>query len=201
MHTRTGMVLVAALAFYSLLIAPQRRRLKQAALAILAFFFWAAAIDVISRPLLARVIYYRVHDRFLRWWPPMPLVPRYPANVRQLGKTFGDLAAVSANTAAREYREEQFVTDAYGFRNEETRELDAILLGDSFGLGDGTTQPKTWGTLLGSQYGWRVYNLSMVGGPWTGYIDLAIEAGHLRIERGRTVVLWALFTGNDLDDA
>jgi len=201
LHTRAGMVVAAAFCLYAFLAAP-RRWARQAALAILAFFSWAAVIDVVSRPLLERMIYHSAHDRIIRWWPRMPLVPRYEANAHLRTRTFGDLAAVSGNEVAREYREERFVTDAYGFRNEATGRPDVILLGDSFGVGTGTSQERTWGTLLASQYGWRLYNLSVGGaGPWGEYINLSIEIGRLREKDAGAVVLWALFTGNDLDDA
>jgi len=96
-----------------------------------------------------------------------------------------------------------FATDELGFRNdpgEPKKEHDLIVLGDSFGVGSDTTQEKIWSALFRDRYGWSVYNLSMAcASPWDEWMNLALEIDCIHPRKG-AVVLWALFTGNDLDE-
>ena len=67
-----------------------------------------------------------------------------------------------------EEREERFVTDECGFRNDSSdagrfRPLDAIILGDSMADGANTTQENILSSVLSRDYGYRTYNLSMTG--------------------------------------
>jgi SGNH hydrolase-like domain, acetyltransferase AlgX len=140
---------------------------------------------------------------FMYRWAPMPALWRYKPNVFFDGIVYGDLATRDY----RERRREVFQTDSYGFRNTPAQELEAregrvdlILLGDSFGVGPGTTQEKTWGALFENKYGLHTYNLSMAGsGPWHELMNLKIACQRLRCG-SQTTVLWALFAGNDLQD-
>ncbi len=159
-------------------------------------------LDLALRP----VMYPRLFgppQLFMYRWPAMPELWRYKPNVFFGGVVYGDLAS-------REYQErryEIFQTDSYGFRNTPAQErqageahADLILLGDSFGVGVGTTQAKTWGGLFENKYGLHTYNLSMPGsGPWHELINLKIACERLRCGEN-TTVLWALFSGNDLQD-
>jgi SGNH hydrolase-like domain, acetyltransferase AlgX len=140
---------------------------------------------------------------FMFRWPPMPVLWRYKPNVVFDGMVYGDLASPEY----QERRHEIFQTDSYGFRNTPAQEREAreghadlILLGDSFGVGVGTTQEKTWGGLFQGKYGLHTYNLSIAGsGPWHELINLKIACQRLRCDES-TTVLWALFSGNDLQD-
>jgi len=63
----------------------------------------------------------------------------------------------------------------------------------------GTTQQETWASLL-ARAGLRVRNLSVTGAtPWQEYVNLSLMPDSLKTREG-SVVLWALFSGNDLDD-
>lgn len=161
-----------------------------------------AGVDLISRPLLKKMLYYRPHEMFINRWPPLPSLSRYDKNISYDGDTYGDLAAVSGVPDYRETRPITFKTDAFGFRNDKMRStevIDLILLGDSFGVGNGTSQEKIWSTILTDQYGVHTYNLSIPGSPWHELMNLKIEFNRLRTHE-RTIVLWAIFTGNDLDE-
>jgi hypothetical protein len=99
-------------------------------------------------------------------------------------------------------RNVRFTTDEHGFRNntESTQQpVNALILGDSFGVGTGTTQEETWASLLRTKYGINAYNLSLPGSPWHSFINLKMESTRLRTTRDCTV-LAAVFSGNDLDD-
>lgn len=99
-----------------------------------------------------------------------------------------------------------FKTDSYGLRNDSTEgsqtqgPLDLIMLGDSFGAGADTTQDETWTSILSQKYHLHTYNLSMSeSSPWHELMNLKIESKRRRMD-DKTIVLWAMFSGNDLDD-
>jgi hypothetical protein len=150
-----------------------------------------------------KLLYYRPHEMFVNRWPKLPLVSRYRKNVRYEGETYGDLAAMLGDARYRQKRRVAFETDTWGFSNggEDRNDAaaDVIILGDSFGVGLGTTQSRTWVARLRERYGIRAYNLSIPGSPWQSYVNFTQEADRLRL-RPETVVLVALFSGNDLDD-
>ncbi len=173
------------------------------ALGIISAGFTLAAADLALRSLIAPRLYYRPDERFLSPWPAAPALVRYEPGVAFRGTTYGDLASISRRAELREERPIVFETDSRGFRNSGPlpgEPLDILLLGDSFGAGTGTSQESTWGTLLEKRWGYRVYNLSAPGGPWNELMNLKAELDGLPVRPG-TVVLWAIFEGNDLDDA
>jgi hypothetical protein len=161
-----------------------------------------AAVDLGLRPVLEPRLF-GPPAMFMYSWAPMPSLWRYAPNVSFNGTVIGDLAARDY----KERRHETFETDSYGFRNgpEQASEAqkgitDLILLGDSFGVGVGTTQAQTWASLFEGKYGLHTYNLSMAGsGPWHELMNLKIACPRLHCDH-RTIVLWALFAGNDLQD-
>jgi hypothetical protein len=134
--------------------------------------------------------------------PRMPLVRRYRRDFVGERRRSGEMARLSGVKEWAEERTVRVVTDAEGFRNgprDESRPLDLILLGDSFGAG-AVSQEDTWTSILARDYGLNTYNLSMPGSsPWQEYVNLWMEHGRLRTRPGALVV-WQLFTGNDLDD-
>lgn len=158
--------------------------------------------DLVLRLFADRFLYYRPHEMFVERWPDLPVVTRYERNVEYAGETHGDLAAMIGDQALRERRPIAFRTDAFGFRNGEEagdrRAYDLIVLGDSFGVGNGTTQERTWVSLLGRR-GLKAYNLSMPGAPWQHYVHLVSRIEGLPVHSG-SLLLLALFSGNDLDD-
>jgi hypothetical protein len=187
------------------LLAPKRTAapLQNLLIALISLCITITLVDLIMRPTLGSILYYRPNEMFIHRWPVMPLVSRYEPNASYEGDTFGDLAATSGVRDFREYRHIVFKVDSFGFRNEKTSErlnFDVLVLGDSFGVGNGTTQEKTWAGLLASRYGLATYNLSTPGSPWTEFINLAVESRRLRTHEGTTVI-WAIFAGNDLDEA
>jgi hypothetical protein len=131
-------------------------------------------------------------------------VYRFRPNATFSGPVYGDLSAMAARKEWRETRNITFETDAYGFRNSvsagDSQPLDLIILGDSFGVGTGVTQEKTWPALLQQQYHLAVYNLSVDGhSPWQEYMTFAMEIDRLHVKPG-TLLIWSFFEGNDLDE-
>jgi hypothetical protein len=181
-------------------------RAKQVVTILLSVSFALTLCELVSRPIMA----YLRDDRPKQISPHsmsrLPQLYRYLKNVQYQGSYYGDLAIMARKKEWREPRALRFITDEFGFRNEpgepedQAKELDLIMLGDSFGEGLGTTQELTWSTLLERYYGFRIYNLSMDGaGPWQEYVNLLLEIDRLRINE-KTIVVWAFFTGNDLGD-
>ena len=165
--------------------------------------FVVVVAEVVLRATLTEYLYYRPHEMFIQSWPRFPEVARYKANASVSRGTFGDLAAMSEDENLRETRSIDFITDSFGFRNKPLDEepvYDILLLGDSFTVGNGTTQESTWATLLSSRYNLQVYNLAIPGSPWQSYVNLAMEMERLDIHPGTTIIL-AIFSGNDLDES
>ena len=181
---------------------PLGPRVARLSLVVISIGLTVAAADLGLRRLTVQQLYYRPDDRYLCRWPPVPTLVRYEPNVVFQGRTHGDLAAMSGKSELREERDLHFATDGRGFRNTgplPSEPLDILLLGDSFGVGTGTSQESTWGALLEARWGYPTYNLSAPGGPWNELMNLKAELHRLPTQAG-TVVLWAIFGGNDLDD-
>lgn len=199
---------IAAAVAVAALGAPWRSRARvwanRAALVIVSSALSLAAIDTAARIVMRFWLEPGPVEIYGDPYPRMPLIGRYAANVRYHARTFGDLARPWDLRADREYRDLVWITDGAGFPNDPAtvdpaQPLDLILLGDSFGEGGDTSYERSWGALFRSRYGLRVYNLSIAAAsPWHEYVTLASEIGGLRTRPG-TLVVWALFTGNDLD--
>jgi hypothetical protein len=185
---------------------PGGRASKRVSLVLVSACFAVTLFDLAARPLALRLYGVRPAQRYIRRWPALPLLQRYEAGVNFEGETYGDLAAVSGRGDWREWRRVRFVTDGHGFRNEPpspadaARPLDLVLLGDSFGVAAGTSQEETLSGVLARDYGLAVYNLSVSReNPRQQYANLLLEAGRLNTREG-ALVLWLIFTGNDLDE-
>ena len=186
------------------LIRPKQGLVRAAAL-ILACTLSVLGMDLVLRVTIKRKLF-GPPELFMYYWPPMPALWRYAPNVAFHGVITGDLANLS-RPHYEEKRMIDFETDAFGFRNypwEDQMKKDdpynLILLGDSFGTGVDTTQENTWANLFERTYGLRTYNLSLPGaGPWHELMNLKIACTRLHCG-SKTAVLWALFSGNDLDD-
>jgi hypothetical protein len=179
---------------------------KQVAMALLSISLALTLCELVSRPIMA----YMRDDRPKQISPHsmarLPQVYRYLKNVNYQGTYYGDLAIMARKKEWREPRDLRFITDSFGFRNDQkelqdqSRPVELIMLGDSFGEGLGTTQESTWATLLERNFGFKTYNLSMDGaGPWQEFVNLELEIDRLKTNE-KTIVLWAFFTGNDLGD-
>ncbi len=177
-----------------------RWRLDRVLLAAAATALFLTASDLALRPVIGDRIGGRPEDALMRRWPSLPVQARFVPNSNYRGIVVGDLIGVSGNDAAAEPRTIVFSTDAHGFRNASgagASDVDLIALGDSFGAGFGVSQEKTWPSLLGSEHGRRVYNLSTFGSPWNEWIHMKTELPRIKIAPGSKLV-WTFFTGNDL---
>jgi hypothetical protein len=184
----------SAVAVYA--FASESRRAKKITLALVSVALTITVADLALRflPLTP--------DELVESWPRMPLVNRYVSDLKYEGYRFNDLSRMAGVKVWREEKWVTVVTDSAGFRNESqdrARQLDLILLGDSFGAG-AVSQEYTWTSILANDYNLHTYNLSTpAAGPWHEYINLWAEKDSLRVGKG-AVLTWQLFTGNDLDD-
>jgi hypothetical protein len=185
----------------ALILGGSRPILRKALLALSVSCALLVVCDLILRAALSSAVFYRPHERFVQRWPPMPLVARYKPNVSFDGSTFGDLAAKIGKPEYRQRREVHFESDDRGFANPQGTKgsYDVVLLGDSFGLGIGTTMPRTWAELLRTDHGLNVYNISMPGSPWQQMLNWMIEGDRIAMKPGGVAIL-AVFSGNDLDE-
>ena len=184
-------VVLALGVFHVAPTGPFSRRAGRALLVLSALLLSATLLDLLLRPLVNLE------------------GPRNPTNhgepVVDQRELVGDLARLAERPDLGVPRTVAIHLDADGFRNtaEATAQgppYDVLVLGDSFGFGDGTTQEATWPERLRREYGLHVYNLSRSGGdPWDEFLTLEAEGARLGAT-GRTRVLWALFLGNDLDE-
>lgn len=185
-----------------LLRAPQRDgRLAQALIGLVSVMVTITLADLVVRFAFPAGMPPRPYDYALHTYSRMPLVTRYAPNTRFEGEIVGDLGRVSGRDDIQIQRHVVFNVDAYGFPNADSRDddLDLILLGDSFGVGYGTDAPATWGAVLENDFGLNVYNLSISDStPWQEYTNYLLEGERLGTT-SQTVLLWALYSGNDLD--
>lgn len=159
------------------------------------------AMDLALRPLIGHRLHYTPSNIVSRKLPRLPILGRWDANVDLSMASYGDLAALAGEAGYREPRRIAFRTDAFGFRNSSTEgPIDVLVLGDSFGAGMGTTDDKVFARLIETRYGRRTYNLSYPGGPYDQLINFMIESPRLTFSP-HAVVIWTLYTGNDLDDS
>jgi hypothetical protein len=171
-------------------------------LAVLVAGLATLASDGLLRWMQPKLIYFRAHETLVEQWPPLPQLIRYKPDASYAGRVYGDLAAYAGNPSLRQYRHVVFQTDHRGFRNSSDamrQPLNVLILGDSFGVGNGTTQEATWSSRLAAAYGLSVYNLSMPGNPRRLLINCLIEKDRLSFHPDAAVLL-ALFAGNDLDE-
>lgn len=156
--------------------------------------------DLLLRLIHPQIIFHRPEERYIRYYPRMPLVVRYRPNLKFEGLAQGELSAIAGDRDYAEMRQIVLYTDPFGFRNTDAdpENIDLLILGDSYGVGVGTTETDTWANLLRDDYGLSVYNLSApASSPWREYLNLAMEID--RLDTGEdTVLLWLIFTGNDL---
>ena len=54
--------------------------------------------------------------------------------------------------------------------------------------------------ILARHYRLATYDLSATGSPWQEFVIFTVESDRLRIKPQGTIVLWMIFTGNDLDE-
>ncbi len=98
----------------------------------------------------------------------------------------GDLATFGNLPQLRQFRDEVFTTDRYGFRNSSNlaykRPIAAVVLGDSFAVGSGVTDSDTLPAQLASQSGQLVYNAAGVEAPH--FPDLQRLGQRLQVKEG-----------------
>jgi hypothetical protein len=152
---------------------------------ILAVFF---ALDVGLRQLPLDLISFRAWEVLTQY---APYDASFEPNLRFRSEVdFGDLANLANLPKLREYRAgTTFTTDAFGFRNSPSSLLagppDALLIGDSYGVGSTVDDTETPAVQLGSVSGCRIYNAA-------GGLDLQLDqvvalAQRLGMKRGLVI--------------
>jgi len=129
---------------------------------IWSIVFLAALADVGARLIPPQYLAFRA-------WEAMAIYPYREGPFTPLSvydkNAYGDLANLANLPALRQYRQERFTTDEYGFRNPPgtaAQSASVLLLGDSFAAGSGLTDSDTLGAQLAKLSGLRVYNAAGV---------------------------------------
>jgi hypothetical protein len=155
-----------------------------------------AVLEVALRLAGSSLIYYREHEMFGQGDHYLP-----HADLRGFRQPFGDLVAMSqANLPTiTDPRTVDFVTDSLGNRNDHDYAGESlVLIGDSFGVANGTTQEETLAARLSRELGQRVYNASYPGDPqdylrWRRRFEQQIGES---AKAAKTIFLF--YEGNDL---
>jgi len=130
--------------------------------------------------------------------------PFVPNAVYRNERSYGDLANLGNLPQLRQYRKEVFSTDAAGYRNrrETAKPFTGILIvGDSFTVGSGVSDPFTLSEQLSEISGRRVYNGGDTPGLWKLIEDLQMSRGLVVWQQlGRTrlplsIVPWVIKQG------
>lgn len=138
-------VLLLVFSLYAFSSRSASPRAKRIALTLLSISFALTLSELVARPIMSRLRDDRPEAISPHRLDRLPLLSRYLKNVSYRDSYYGDLAIMAGKKEWREPRDFRFVTDGFGFRNETTesdnqaREIDLIVLGDSFGEGLGTT--------------------------------------------------------------
>jgi hypothetical protein len=136
-------------------------------------------------------IYYRPHEKFSG--PDL----RYSKNVHfEMAMPHGDLKALALHTEVEtEPRHVVFETDSLGFRNaRDYHGQKYLLVGDSFIVGNGTSQQDILTEQLLNKHGIDSYNLSYPGGVKEYYSYVKSFKG---TDKQDAKVILFLFEGND----
>lgn len=111
---------------------------------------------------------------------------------------FSDLEA-TAKLGIIEPREIEFISDSLGFRNRKDYAGEPwVLVGDSFGMGEGDTQSCMVNEVLGREHGVAMYNLSHSGDSQRDY-QFHMQAFDRKLgeKRNQSRYVLMVFEGND----
>jgi hypothetical protein len=110
---------------------------------------------------------------------------------------FGDLEATS-KVDIKEPRKIEFITDSLGFRNRNDYHGQKLfLVGDSFAMGEGSTQSCVITEILKNTYDQDVYNLAHSGNQPNDYVN-HIES-FVKLNPGNPKAIIMFFEGNDFE--
>ena len=115
--------------------------------------------------------------------------------------SYGDLTALGNLPRYRQYRQEIFSTDAFGFRrnsgvNSPAQKFDILVVGDSFMVGAGVNDDETLPAALERHLGVGVYNGAAGFDVHATLNDILFLAQRLNIVRG--TVLYEYYQRHDL---
>jgi len=110
---------------------------------------------------------------------------------------FGDLEA-SSKIDTKEPRKIEFITDSLGFRNRNDYHGQKLfLVGDSFAMGEGSTQSCVISEILKNRYDRDIYNLAHSGNQPNDYVN-HIES-FIKLNPGNPKAIIMFFEGNDFE--
>ena len=142
--------------------------------------------------------YYRPHEKFSR-------DKSYETNVNyEMSASHGDLyqMAIMANTDIKDLNEKKkirFITDKYGYRNNQIsiEDSEIILVGDSFIVGNGNTQNDIPAEQLSRLSGLKIASIAYPGSPEL-YEDLISNLIHKDKIKKKYLIFY--FEGNDFTE-
>jgi len=120
-----------------------------------------------------------------------------PNRDMKMNSPYGDLEA-TMGVNINEPREIEFVTDNLGFRNTKSyTDQKFFLVGDSFAMGEGSTQNCVITEVMRSKYQQNIYNLAHSGNqPWD-YLNHIESFVKLNPSHPKAIVMF--FEGNDFE--
>ena len=152
-------------------------------------------LEVIFRLGGVNLHYYRPHEKL-----SLSAKHRYLPNAAVImTSSHGDMLAIDPSASdIKEEREVKFITDNLGYRNNK-KFLDQkiIIVGDSFIVGNGTSQANILPSILESEFNINVYNISFPGGP-NHYLNRIETFPHSLSDR---CIFVFLFEGNDFPNS
>jgi hypothetical protein len=132
-----------------------------------------------------------------------PLVHRYNKSTEKSGLTHGDLSSMYHKEIPLScFRKTNISVDKFGFVNPKMNFLmkqNIIVLGDSYSSA-APSYSDCWPNLLRIKTKKNVYNLAQPGeSPNQEFIQFSLENKRI-LKDTNCIILWQLFSGNDLDD-
>ncbi len=143
--------------------------------------------DILFRFLPFDLFCFRAWEYMTRYQEPGAI---FQANAHfQRDRTYGNLANIANLPKWRQYRPQQFTTDAHGFRNPPLSmggPVAALFVGDSFLAGDAVSDGDTLTAQLSALTGLQFYN---AGGPYAYATTVRLLKGKLGLKQGRVIVV------------
>jgi len=150
------------------------------------------------------IILFTKNSNFTRQkFDKFPLVHRYNKSIEKSGFTNGDLSTMYHKKIPSScFRNTNISVDKFGFVNPKLNFLlkqSIIVLGDSYSS-SAPSYSDCWPNLLRNKTKKNVYNLAQPGeSPNQEFIQFSLENKRI-LKDTNCIILWQLFSGNDLDD-
>jgi hypothetical protein len=146
------------------------------------------ACDVVGRFLPLDLVAFRTFEPALNPQAGHGTAGFKPNYTTRMHNAYGDLAAMSNSRRLRQYHNEEFHSDQFGFRNGydiHAEHYGGIVLGDSFAVSSGVPEDQTLSGVLSQLSGARYYNAG-----WSRHLlpaEVRYLAANLKIDSGVVV--------------